>query len=305
MKTEEIQKALSPKLKEIGISNETMAKEISFAVQHVNKNPKLKQADGTSVMQSIMNVCQVGLSLNPVKKLGYLVPRWDAMTKKNIVAFEPSYQGLVKLLTDSGSVEIVYAQLVYENDHFEVLQGTTQEIIHKPQPFGDRGNVIGVYAVGVLPSGIKMTETMSIGEIEEIRERSDSYKAFKAGKINSCVWDSDFGEMARKTVIRRIFKYLPKSENFKQLAQAISYDEEDYTATPEQLNYIDMLLENSTIRVEKKFQIETEMDTYSQSQAAECIAYLKDNQLRPIDRGNMSARELSDLIDEKINDPKS
>lgn len=296
MKNQELKNTLLPRVKEIGVSEQTLSKEISFALQHVNKNQQLKKADGTSVMQSIMNVCQVGLSLNPVQKLGYLVPRWDSLKKINTVAFEPSYQGLVKLLTDSGSVSMIYAQLVYEGDEFEVSFGTSTEIVHKPK-FASK-EITHVYAVAILPNGIKVPEVMTMEEIESIRERSDSYKAFNAGKIKSCVWSTDFGEMARKTVIRRIFKYLPKTERFENVAQAINYDEQDYTATPNQLNYIDTLLETTSLSLEKQEQITLEMDSYSQQQAANCINNLKENQLDPIDSGsNYGQKEINQKLD--------
>lgn len=296
MKNQELKNTLLPRVKEIGVSEQTLAKEISFALQHVNKNQQLKKADGTSVMQSIMNVCQVGLSLNPVQKLGYLVPRWDSLKKINTVAFEPSYQGLVKLLTDSGSVSMIYSHLVYEGDIFEVSFGTSTELVHKPK-FASK-KITHVYAVAILPNGLKVPEVMTMEEIEAIRERSDSYKAFKAGKIKSCVWSTDEGEMARKTVIRRIFKYLPKSESFEKLAKAISYDEQDYTASPEQLDYIDQLLEQTSISLEKQEQITLEMNSYSQEQAANCINYLKNNQIDPIDSGsNYGQKEIHAKLD--------
>lgn len=296
MKNQELKNTLLPRVKEIGVSEQVLAKEISFALQHVNKNQQLKKADGTSVMQSIMNVCQVGLSLNPVQKLGYLVPRWDSLKKINTVAFEPSYQGLVKLLTDSGSVSMIYSHLVYEGDEFEVSFGTSTELVHKPK-YASK-NVTHVYAVAILPNGIKVPEVMTFEEIESIRERSDSYKAFKAGKIKSCVWSTDFGEMARKTVIRRIFKYLPKTERFENVAQAINYDEQDYSATPEQKDYIDQLLETTSISLEKQEQITIEMESYSQEQAAKCINYLKENQLDPIDSGsNYGQKEIHAKLD--------
>lgn len=296
MKNQELKNTLLPRVKEIGVSEQTLAKEISFALQHVNKNQQLKKADGTSVMQSIMNVCQVGLSLNPVQKLGYLVPRWDSLKKINTVAFEPSYQGLVKLLTDSGSVSMIYSHLVYEGDVFEVSFGTSTELVHKPKFASQK--ITHVYAVAILPNGLKVPEVMTFDEIEAIRERSDSYKAFKAGKIKSCVWSTDEGEMARKTVIRRIFKYLPKSESFEKLAKAISYDEQDYTASPEQLDYIDQLLEQTSISLEKQEQITLEMNSYSQEQAANCINYLKNNQIDPIDSGsNYGQKEIHAKLD--------
>jgi len=285
IKSEVIESALSNRIKSIGADEHQFKKEISFAIQHVKKNNQLQQADHNSIMESILNVMQVGLSLNPVSKLGYLVPRWNRLSG-NICAFEPSYQGYVKLLTDSGSVEAVYSQLVYENDTFEVSYGTNTEVIHKPT-FKDRGEVIAVYAVGVLPSGLKVPEVMSIDEINNIKERSESYKAFKADKIKSCIWVSDFGEMARKTVIRRIFKYLPKTDKFNKMATAVSFDESDYQSNLNQIHYIEQLLETSSIPMEKNFAISSECNNYTYQEAKDCINYLKDHQVvDPLDDPN-------------------
>ena len=290
---------LLPRIKEIGVDEIEFNKEVSYALQHVSKNKMLSQADGNSVLSSIINVLQVGLSLNPVLKLGYLVPRWDSNSRANVCAFEPSYQGLTKLATDSGSVLSIASHLVYENDEFSVSYGTQESIIHNPT-FKNKGEIIAVYAVATLHDGSKMIEVMNIEEVNDIRGRSDSYKAFEANKIKSCVWISDYGEMCRKTVVRRLFKYIPKTDKFEKLAKAISYDESDYTATPEQIDYIESLLSTSTIAVEKQFNIEIEMNSYSQSQAQKCISYLKDNQVDPLQRGNMSAKEISQAIDNKM-----
>jgi len=295
---------LLPRIKEIGVSETQFKKEVSFALQHVQKNKMLSKADGNSVMQSILNTVQVGLSLNPVLKLGYLVPRYDRQRNKSVAAFEPSYQGLVKLATDSGSVVSVSSHLVYENDHFEVSYGTNESVEHKPT-FKDKGEVIAVYAVATLPDGSKMVDVMDLQEVHDIRERSDSYTAYTAKKIESCVWVSDFGEMARKTVIRRLFKYIPKTEKFEKVATAIRYDEDDYTATDKQKDYIEQLLLTSTLAEHRKEQVYLELEGYSQQQAQKCIEHLKDNQVDPLQRGNMSAKEISEAVQRKLDDPKA
>lgn len=295
---------LLPRIKEIGVDEMQFKKEVSYALQHVSKNNMLTKADGQSVMQSILNTVQVGLSLNPVLKLGYLVPRYDRQSRKSICAFEPSYQGLVKLATDSGSVVSVASHLVYENDHFEVSYGTNESVEHKPT-FKNKGEIIAVYAVATLPNGSKMVDVMDLDEVHDIRERSDSYTAYKANKIKSCVWVSDFGEMARKTIIRRLFKYIPKTEKFERVAEAISYDENDYTATDAQKDYIEQLLLTSVLSPERQEQVYMELNTYSQEQAARCISYLKDNQVDPLQRGNMSAKEVNEAVQRKLDDPKA
>lgn len=255
----------------------TFEKECSFALQHLAKNTYLQKSTPNSLLTSVLNIAQIGLTLNPAQKLAYLVPRYNNASSVVECCLEPSYQGLVKLLTDSGSIVNCYAHLIHENDEFEQLLGTENTIIHKPK-LGQRGKVIGVYAVAVLSNGSKQTEVMDIAEIEEIRDTSESYKSFKAGKSKSCIWNDWFDEMARKTVIKRIVKYLPKS-NFDKLAKAIDLTNDDYNASFEQLNYIDSLLPTATIAEEKKEFIERYMNTYNKEQAQQCIEMLKDNQV--------------------------
>ena len=101
----------------------------------------------------------------------------------------------------------IYAHPVYEGDEFEYSLGMHQDIIHKPK--NKTRNITGVYAVAVLPNGQMQAEVMEREEIDDIRAMSESYKAFKAGKIKSCVWEDHYSEMARKTVIRRL---IPRRE---------------------------------------------------------------------------------------------
>jgi len=264
------------------IDEATFDKECSFALQHLQKNTYLQKATPQSLLTAVLNIAQVGLTLNPVQKLAYLVPRFINGAVE--CCLEPSYQGLVKLLTDEGGAQNVYAHLIYENDHFEQILGTENIIVHNPK-LGGRGNIIGVYAVAVLHNGAKQCEIMDIAEVKEIRDTSESYKSFKAGKTKSCIWEDWFEEMARKTVIKRLVKYLPKS-NYEKIATAIDLTNDDYQASYGQLSLIDSLLRTSSIAEERKVFIERNMNTYNVQQASDCIQMLKDNQVDAINAGN-------------------
>lgn len=275
---------------------ETFLKEASFAIQLANKSPQLQKCSQETVMQSLLNVAQIGLTLNPVFKLAYLIPRWNSVTRSTECCLEPSYQGLVKLLTDTGSVKSISVHVVHENDSFEYELGIEPKITHKPT-LRTKGELIAVYAVAHLPNGAVQVEVMGKDEVYLIRERSESYKALLAGKIQSTVWTTDEAEMWRKTVIRRIAKYLPKTERWEKLANAISLDEKDYKITDGQSDYIESLLETSSISPERKAAIFTEKDSYSSIDAEKVILYLKDNQLDPIASGkNYSQTDINNKL---------
>jgi hypothetical protein len=76
-------------------------------------------------------------------------------------------------------------------------------------------------------------------------EKSESYKAFTAGKVKSCIWSDHWGEMAKKTVIKRLFKYLPKTDKFEHMAQAVAALDEDYIISDNQIDYLLNLLETT------------------------------------------------------------
>lgn len=266
--------------------SKTFKTELSFALQHINKNAQLKKATVESNIQAVLNVAQTGLSLNPVLKYAYLVPRSVRKGNEWVVEthLEPSYIGLCKLVTDSGSARSIVSHLVHEGDDFSVSLGTETSIMHIPRYKSKL--ITHVYVVSVLSDGSKMVDVMTLDEINEIRDRSESWKAFQSNKIKSCVWSTDFGEMSRKTVIRRGIKYLPKTDMWDKIGQAVSLDESDYKISDGQLNFIESLLMTAAIPPEEQSSFYSEMTTMSAERAREVIDYLNTNQLDPIQSGN-------------------
>lgn len=222
------------------IPKDVLEREISFAMQAINASSGLQQCTKESLQRAVYNIALTGLSLNPVLKYAYIIPRWSRQGTQAVL--EPSYQGLIKLLTDTGSIIAMYSNLVYEGDDFDIQYGTTTEIIHRPK-FKTK-NITHVYAVAVLKDGnYKQFEIMTIDEVNAIMEKSESYKAFNTGKVKSCIWVEHHGEMVRKTVIKRLFKYLPKTDKFEKAAQAIAIADEDYQPSDAQADYLVSLIE--------------------------------------------------------------
>lgn len=274
---------------------ETFKKECSFAMQHFKKNSYLNGATTESKLEAVLNVAQVGLTLNPVLKMAYLVPRFvDGQVK---CFLEPSYQGLAKLVTDTGSAKSIYAHIVYKGDEFKTSLGTSVEIMHEPK--FETTEVTHVYAVAILNDGLVQVDVMTTEAIDIIRDSSESYKAFKKGKTNSCIWDGHFGEMAKKTVVKRLIKYLPKTDMWDKLGTAIDLDNSDYKASYEQLDYIDSLIVTAAITPERMREIEQYKNTMGSEEAKEVIQELKDNQTDPIESGrNYSQTEIKNKLNQ-------
>ena len=273
----------------------TYSREVSFACQILAKNSYLAGAQASSIQMAVMNVAQIGLSLNPALRLAYLVPRYDRAAGGVICVLEPSYQGLVKLLTDTGSITQIEARIIWQGDEVEI-DLAHKEKVRKHNPYiltgKPRGEMMAVYSVAVLHDGTKSLEIMSREDVEAIRERSESYKKAKEGK-GSSVWITDEAEMWRKTVIKRHFKYLPKSGNFEKVAAAIETDNTDYPASISQIGMIEVLLMSATISEDEKGRIERASVSYSTVEASNAIAYLHEHQ--PKDAG----QQLREIAAEK------
>jgi recombination protein RecT len=176
----------------------------------VARTPALRNCTMLSIYRSAMMAAELGL--DPGSALGecYLLPYKDQC--QLVVGF----RGLITLARRSGEVETVQAWVVYDGDDFEVRLGTHPEIVHKPRYDGDRdpSKVRYVYAVAKLHgTDTPMFDVMTRAEVEAVRKRSRSGAAGP--------WDTDWAEMARKTVVRRLAKYLPMSV---EMAKAVSLD---------------------------------------------------------------------------------
>lgn len=263
-----------------GFSIEKVKQEISFALQLINKSSQLQKCTKQSLQVAVLNISNIGLSLNPAAKEAYLIPRWNGTSKLMEASLEPGYVGLVKLLTDAGSVKSMTCQLVNDNDVFEIdLANNNQPVKHNPElSKSKRGNIKGVYALATLVDGTRQVEYMSFEDVNEIRERSETYKAYMEQKIKSCTWVSDYGEMARKTVIKRIYKYLPRTERMQRIDEAIKQDNSDYGISDAQVFYIENLLNNSTLDERQRGAIEMEVSVMSGERAGQVIEMLKSNQ---------------------------
>lgn len=205
--------AFSAVLSDPGINFE---REAGFAVQTIQSSDymvKIAMSNRQSVVNAVTNIAAIGISLNPAKKQAYLVPR------DGKICLDISYIGLMELAMATGAIRWAQAEIVHQQDNF-ALNGMDRPPNHSYNPFdGDRGEPVGVYVVVKTRDGDYLTETMSVSEVNAIRDRSSAWKAYqKSGK--SCPWVTDWGEMAKKTCVKRAYKFWPKTE---QLEQAIHH----------------------------------------------------------------------------------
>ena len=181
--------------------------------------PALAKCDVPSLIGAIGQCAQMGLEPNTVLGHAYLLPfntkRKDANGNEkwvNSVQVIIGYKGLIDLARRSGQIVSIAAHEVCQNDKFELVYGLDEKLNHTPA-MGDRGEVIGFYAIAKLKDGGHAFEFMSRLQVEEIKASGE-----RKNKRESSVWKDHFVEMGRKTVIRRLAKYLPLSVEFQTAA---------------------------------------------------------------------------------------
>ena len=125
--------------------------------------------------------------------------------------------GLAELVRRNGDVTKIHCDVVRENDEFEYDMGEIST--HKYKFNADRGEVIAAYAMVQFKDGAKQVEVMSLDEINKIRNSSQ-------GK-NQKPWTQHFDEMAKKTVFRRLSKWLTLSPEIRDSIDKI--DSHDFT----------------------------------------------------------------------------
>ena len=183
-----------------------------IALSAVSNTPKLGNCTPQSFLGAMMNAAQLGLEPNTPLGQAYLIPFENRKKGITECQFQIGYKGLIDLAYRSGEVKMIDAQTVYENDEFEYELGMDPVLKHKPART-NRGNPIYFYATFKLTNGGQGFQVMSI---EDVQEHAKKYSK----TYNNGPWQTNFEEMAKKTVLKKLLKYAPlKTEFVKQVTQ--------------------------------------------------------------------------------------
>lgn len=198
-----------------------------LAISTCNRIPKLKECDLPSLLGCFMKCSTLGLEPSEVDGLGraYILPFYNGKARRMEATFILGYRGMIDLARRSGKLKSIEARAVYAGDVFEFEFGLSPKLRHVPGA-GDRtaDRLTHVYMVAFFSDGGSYYDVMTRAEVEAVRKRSKA--------SNSGPWVTDFEAMAKKTVIRRAFPYLPVSvedasavatEEAENLAEAPSF----------------------------------------------------------------------------------
>lgn len=219
---DKMQPTIDESLKGTGISVSRYLATAKTAIQTHPQKDKLENADRNSLYLAIKR--SAGDGLMPDGREAALV------VYGNTVQYQPMVQGLVKLARNSGEIESINSEVVFENDEFELyydFDGT--KFKHAPNWSGDRGAPILVWASVKLKSGEVIARAYPKDRIMQIASRSKMSKNYQPGQ------GLDWEEFWRKAAIRNILKYAPKTTAIEKALEAndseFSFEEEQAKET--------------------------------------------------------------------------
>lgn len=164
-----------------------------------------------SFIGAMLTCAQLGLE--PDKRNAALVPY------KNEITLIPMYQGLCRLMYNTGKVSGIVANEVYEGDTFEHWEGLREDHLRLARCSPDmRGEIRLFYAVVRQKEGDPILRVMPREDVDRIRDRALASKK----NVDRSPWTTDYVEMGRKTPLRAVFKLSPSSP---AIQQAVDLDE--------------------------------------------------------------------------------
>ncbi|WP_272521107.1 recombination protein RecT [Providencia sp. PROV202] len=193
----------------------TSDRMIRIVSTEIRKTPSLANCDIQSFIGAVVQCSQLGLEPGNALGHAYLLPFGNGKSDngQQNVQLIIGYRGMIDLARRSGQIISISARTVRQGDNFHFEYGLNENLTHIPEGNED-SPITHVYAVARLKDGGVQFEVMTYNQIEKVRDSS------KAGKNGP--WVTHWEEMAKKTVIRRLFKYLPVSI---EMQKAVMLDE--------------------------------------------------------------------------------
>ena len=225
-------------VEKLGTDTCTPERLIRIATTALLRVNHLDKCHPASVFECLFTLGQCGLE--PDGRNAHLIPRWDhKLYGKDkggyVCTLQIDYKGLVELAMRTGLVSSIHAAVVYDEDLFEYDLGEVRS--HKPnfKVKHEKEDWYAVFAIVKHKDGGVTCDVMRQYEVFDIRDRSQSWRAFEAKTISTCPWHTDLIEMAKKTVFKRLTKWISISP---QLDAAVEHDNdfEQLPQAPEKTN---------------------------------------------------------------------
>lgn len=201
----EMLKTAWPRIQKVMPKHMSSERMYQIALSAINTTPKLAECSPATILSCVMKCSALGLEPSAVDGLGraYILPyrSKQGMQAQLILG----YRGMIALARRSGEIKDISARAVYKGDEFEYSFGLDEKLNHRPaaREHEQGEKPTHVYMVAHFKDGGHYMDVMTAQEVEAVRKRSKA--------ANNGPWVTDYEAMAKKTVIRRAFPYLPVS----------------------------------------------------------------------------------------------
>jgi recombination protein RecT len=184
------------------------------AIMAMSRTPLLARCSLSSFTRAFMDASALRIRPGGLNGRGYLVPRKNGKTGEHECHLDPGWRGLIDVARRSKQIKSIGAIAVREGDEFDYGYFPLPKLHWKPLKNGDAAReIIAAFAVAELQDGAVQIEVIERDDLDKIRKSS----AAESGPWND--WPS---EMARKSAVKRLCKYLPTPDDFDSLETALA-----------------------------------------------------------------------------------
>lgn len=211
----------------------TAERMVRCALTAAVKNPSLLEyahENPSSFALAIMQASELGLEPDTPSQFCHLIPytisqkSGDGWKKIKVVQFQIGYRGLLELINRAGEVKSFTIYDVHRGDDFKIELGKAPDVKHNPDVDAlnrDWSTFRLVYGVVVFNDGSIVIDYMNKAQIEVVKNAVAKKNFGKAGPA----WEEHPIEQAKKTLIKRMAKTLPKSsEKMEKVDEVIEKD---------------------------------------------------------------------------------
>lgn len=163
---------------------------------------KAANANPGSLLSTLLDAARLGLE--PGSDEYYLVPFGSEVT--GIVG----YQGEIELIYRAGAVTSIKCEVVFKNDRFH-FEPSMERPDHRPDWFGDRGEMVGVYAYATMMNG-STSRVVVLSKADVMKAKAVSRSSGGAGSP----WQKWPDAMWRKTAVHELSKWVPTSAEYRE-----------------------------------------------------------------------------------------
>lgn len=213
------------------LSPERMMRVVALAI---SKTPKLAECTPLSLLGAVMVCASLGLEPNTPLGHVYLIPfnrrvkddatnKWTAITEVQVII---GYKGFIDLARRSGTLVSIHADVVYKGDEFSFEYGSKMHLSHRPVGAREGRQPLFAYAHAKLTDG-EAFEVLPYDEVLKVRDGSQGYRTAlqyrdesdrNRAAFEASPWVAHEHEMAAKTMVRRLSKWLSLSIEFANAA---------------------------------------------------------------------------------------